>query len=123
MTRYGYARAGARMQKGDSMNRSTRGWRLGALAAFVVLVVGVIGAGAGQSARTGTERASASTLIDGTTDSVTNIDPAGQYDYGTFTLDVLTYQGLYGFPRGAKLQPVLATGCTASSNLKTWTCS
>src|SRR5205807_3753027 len=89
----------------------------------VVLVVGVIGAGAGQSARTGTERASASTLIDGTTDSVTNIDPAGQYDYGTFTLDVLTYQGLYGFPRGAKLQPVLATGCTASSNLKTWTCS
>src|SRR5581483_4629335 len=62
-------------------------------------------------------------IVDGTTDSVVNIDPANQYDYGSFTLDLPLFQGLYGFPNGAKLQPVLATCCKASANLKTWTCN
>ena len=31
--------------------------------------------------------AQASTLVDGTTDSVTNIDPANEYDFGSATLD------------------------------------
>src|SRR5438034_2436153 len=111
------------MEKGASMTRGTKRWRLGAFTAVVTIVVGVIGAGGGGAARSGSDSAAAATIVDGTTDSVTNIDPAGQYDFGTFTLDVLTYQGLYGFPRGAKLQPVLATGCKASGNLKTWTCT
>jgi peptide/nickel transport system substrate-binding protein len=85
--------------------------------------VGVIGVGIGGAARSGSNSASAAVIVDGTTDSVTNIDPAGQYDYGTFTVDLPIYEGLYGFPRGAKLRPVLATGCTASTNLKTWTCT
>jgi peptide/nickel transport system substrate-binding protein len=105
------------------MNRSRRGWRIGAIAALVVLVIGVIGAGVGGAAHSTSDRASASTLIDGTIDSVTNVDPAGNYDYGTFTLDLTIYQGLYGFPNGPTLRPVLATGCTASASLKTWTCT
>ena len=111
------------MTKGESMSRATRRWRLGALLAALVVVVGVIGVGIGGAARSGAESASAATIVDGTTDSITNIDPAGQYDYGTFTLDVLAYEGLYGFPNGSKLRPMLATGCTASTNLKTWTCT
>ena len=61
-------------------------------------------------------------IIDGTTGTVVNIDPANEYDYDSFTVDLLMYQGLYGFPDGAKLKPVLATGCSHSKNLKTWTC-
>jgi peptide/nickel transport system substrate-binding protein len=94
--------------------------RLAGLAVLVLLVVAaaaIIGTGVGRSARTAT------TLVDGTTDTVTNLDPAGEYDYGSFTLDVLIFQGLYGFPTSEKLQPVLATGCKSSANLKTWTCT
>jgi peptide/nickel transport system substrate-binding protein len=61
-------------------------------------------------------------IVDGTTGTVVNIDPANEYDYDSFTVDLNIFQGLYGFPTGATLKPVLATGCTHSSNLKTWTC-
>ena len=76
-------------------------------------------------ARVATYRAAAASgiIVDGTTDSITNIDPANEYDYGSFTLDLPLFQGLYGFPKGAKLRPVLATGCKHSRNQKTWTCS
>ena len=61
-------------------------------------------------------------IVDGTTGSVVNIDPANEYDYDSFTVDLNIFQGLYGFPHGATLAPVLATGCTHSADLKTWTC-
>ena len=61
-------------------------------------------------------------IIDGTTGTVVNIDPANQYDYDSFTADLNIFEGLYGFPHGAKLEPVLATGCSHSTDLKTWTC-
>ncbi len=61
-------------------------------------------------------------IIDGTTGTVVNIDPANEYDYDSFTVDLPIFQGLYGFPTGAKLKPVLATGCSHTKNLKTWTC-
>src|SRR6266550_2518705 len=67
--------------------------------------------------------AASGVIVDGTTDTVVNIDPANQYDYGSFTLDLPLFQGLYGFPNGAKLAPVLATGCAPSEDLKTWTCA
>ncbi len=97
-------------------------WRLaGALVLGLLAAVAIASA---ALARPGaTHSAKASVLVDGTTDSVTNIDPAGEYDYGTFTVDLLIFQGLYGFPHGAKLQPVLATGCKASRDLRTWTCT
>jgi peptide/nickel transport system substrate-binding protein len=97
-------------------------WRLSALAALVLLVLATVGASAGRSAFAGTDRVSASTLVDGTTDTVTNIDPAGEYDYGTFTIDNQIFDGLYHYLPGNKLAPALATGCEASANLKTWTC-
>jgi peptide/nickel transport system substrate-binding protein len=92
---------------------------LAGLAAIAVL------AGASLASSTSHRSAAASSssiIVDGTTDTVVNIDPANEYDYGSFTVDLLIFQGLYGFPNGAKLQPVLATGCKASANLKTWTC-
>jgi len=103
------------------MKRRGMSGRLSALAAFVLLVVATMGAGAGQSALGGASQGG--TIVDGTTDTVTNIDPAGEYDYGSFTVDLLIYEGLYGFPRGAKLAPVLATGCAPSKNLKAWRCN
>jgi peptide/nickel transport system substrate-binding protein len=97
-----------------------------ALIASVLASLAVVAVVAGQSlASAGSHhsaKASSSVIIDGTTDTVVNIDPANEYDYGSFTVDLLIFQGLYGFPNGAKLQPVLATGCKASTNLKTWTC-
>ncbi len=95
-------------------------WRkAAALGALGLLAAGAIAASAW--ARSG--HWTATTLIDGTTDSVTNIDPANEYDFGTFTLDLLIYQGLYGFPHGAKLEPVLATGCKPKGTNATWSCT
>ena len=96
-----------------------------ALIASMLASLAVVAVVAGQSlASAGSHHAAkaSSVIIDGTTDTVVNIDPANEYDYGSFTVDLLIFQGLYGFPNGAKLQPVLATGCKASANLKTWTC-
>jgi peptide/nickel transport system substrate-binding protein len=105
------------------MNRRLVSWRVGALAALVVVVVAVVGTGVGESAFSARTAASATTLVDGTTDTVTNIDPAGEYDYGSATLDYNIFQGLYEYAPGAKLTPTLATGCKASSNQRNWTCT
>ena len=103
--------------KGEYMKRF--GWRAAAVATSLALVAAAAIA-ASAWARGG--HSAASTLVSGTTDSVTNIDPANEYDYGTFTLDVLLFQGLYGYPRSAKLEPVLATGCVPKGTTKTWFC-
>ena len=102
-------------------------WSSRRVALVTAVVAGLTGvavlAGASLANSTTHRTASASSIIvDGTTDSVVDIDPANEYDYGSFTVDLPIFQGLYGFPDGAALQPVLATGCKASSNLKTWTC-
>jgi peptide/nickel transport system substrate-binding protein len=70
----------------------------------------------------GSGKANSKVIIDGTTGTVVNIDPANEYDYDSFTVDLPIYQGLYGFPSGAKLKPVLAKSCSHTKNLKTWTC-
>ena len=90
------------------MAKKRLGWRTAAVVAALALVAAAVVA-ASAWARGG--HATASTLVDGTTDSVTNIDPANEYDYGTFTLDLLLFQGLYGYPHGSTLEPVLATKC------------
>jgi peptide/nickel transport system substrate-binding protein len=100
--------------------RETR-WRLGALAGLVVLVVAALGAGAGQSALSGS--AQGGVLISGTTDSITNIDPAGNYDFGTATLGFNIFEHLYDARNGAKLVPSLATGCSAQESTRTWRCN
>ena len=96
-------------------------WRLGALATLALLVTVVVGASAGQSAL---DRASQSdTLVDGTTDSITNIDPAGAYDYGTATLEANVFEHLLDFRNGSKLEPSLATKCFSVGTLATWRCT
>ncbi|HJR95671.1 MAG TPA: ABC transporter substrate-binding protein [Gaiellaceae bacterium] len=104
------------------MKQRRMGWRVGALASLVALAVVALGAGAGQSAFGGADQSGV--LVAGTTDTVTNIDPAGNYDFGSFTVTNLIYQQLYGFPNGAKIQPVLATRCFAvGGNNRTWRCN
>jgi peptide/nickel transport system substrate-binding protein len=103
------------------MKRRGISWRLGALGAFVLLMVALAGAGAGQSALG--DAAQGGTIVSGTTDTVTNIDPAGNYDFGSATLDVNMFEHLLDFRNGAKLEPSLATGCKSVRNLKTWRCN
>ena len=104
------------------MNRRETRWRLGALAGLVVLAVAALGAGAGQSALSG--NAQARIIVSGTTDAITNLDPAGNYDYPSFAADILIYEHLLDFKNGARLQPSLATRCFAvSGNLRRWRCN
>jgi peptide/nickel transport system substrate-binding protein len=91
------------------------------LAGSAVAVMAVT-AGLAATAYGGSKSGNNKIIVDGTTDSVVNVDPANEYDYGSFTVDLPIFQGLYGFPSGAKLAPVLATGCSHTKNLKTWTC-
>src|SRR5579884_3138105 len=44
-------------------------------------------------------------LVDGTTETVTNIDPAGNYDYGTATVDYLIFNRLLAAGPGKNLAP------------------
>jgi peptide/nickel transport system substrate-binding protein len=103
------------------MKRRFRGWRLGALASLMALVVVALGAGAGYSALGGASQSGV--LVDGTTDSITNIDPAGAYDYGTFTLESNVFEHLLDFRNGPKLEPSLATKCSSVGTLTTWRCT
>src|SRR5579884_1881953 len=64
-------------------------------------------------------------LVDGTTETVTNIDPAGNYDYGTATVDYLIFNRLLAAGPGKNLAPhaELATKCYSVGNLATWACN
>ncbi len=108
-----------RKEKGELMSRIQRRWRLGALAGLVALVTAAIGAGAGQSA----PAAASGTIVAGTTDTVTNLDPAGNYDYGSATLGYNVYEHLYDARNGAKVVPSLATKCAPVKTVKTWRCN
>ncbi|MGB2875225.1 MAG: ABC transporter substrate-binding protein, partial [Gaiellaceae bacterium] len=106
------------------MNRNAR-WRLGALLAFVLVAVATLGAGAGQSARQQPTKQNASnTLVDGTTDTVVNIDPAASYDLGSQAVQYVIFQHLLeAGPGGLTPHPVLATKCGFKGNLKTYACT
>lgn len=95
--------------------------RVTALAAVALVALAVFGV---QSALSGSDAASKKdVLVSGTTDSVTNIDPAGNYDFGSFTVDANIYEHLLDPRHGAKLEPSLATGCKPVGSTKTWTCT
>jgi peptide/nickel transport system substrate-binding protein len=105
------------------MNRNAR-WRLGLALAFVVFGVVTLGAGAGLSARHTTNAAAAATLVDGTTDTVVNIDPAGNYDFGSGTVDYQIFQHLLeAGPGSLTPHPVLARKCGFKGNLRTFVCT
>ena len=104
------------------MNRRGFSLRTVVLAGLVLVGVVALGTGAALSSSGSTKRASASVLVDGTTDTVTNIDPAGEYDYGSFTASFPIFQGLLGYAPGAKVIPVLATKCSFKGT-KTYFCA
>jgi peptide/nickel transport system substrate-binding protein len=91
------------------------------MATLAVCVVVVAGAGVGQSALGGSSQAGV--LISGTTDSITNIDPAGNYDFGTATLGYNVFEHLYDARNSAKIVPSLATGCAPRGSTRTWRCT
>ncbi len=101
------------------MSRIERRWRLGVLAGLVAIVAASLGAGAGQSA----SGATSGTIVAGTTDTVTNLDPAGNYDYGSATLGYNVYEHLYDARNGARVVPSLATRCAPVGTVKTWRCA
>jgi peptide/nickel transport system substrate-binding protein len=104
------------------MKRRETRWRSGALAGLIVLVVAALGAGAGQSALSGS--AQSGIIVSGTTDAITNIDPAGAYDYPSFMAAINIYEHLLDFKNNARLQPSLATRCFAvNGNLRRWRCN
>jgi peptide/nickel transport system substrate-binding protein len=91
------------------------------MATLAVCVVVVAGAGVGQSALGGSSQSGV--LISGTTDSITNIDPAGNYDFGTATLGYNVFEHLYDARNSAKIVPSLATGCAPRGSTRTWRCT
>jgi len=108
------------------MNRSSM-WRLVAPAALVLLAAAALAAGCGgggNKSSGNTSGGGGGTLIDGTTDSVTNVDPAGNYDYGSATLDAPIFQHLLeSGPGTGAPHPVLATHCAFEGNsLTTYKC-
>src|SRR3954451_23043646 len=95
------------------------------LAALLALVLGVLAALGARAARPAADHKTAGGIIvNGTTDSVTNIDPAGNYDFGSGTLDYQIFQHLLeAGPRGLTPHPVLATKCGFQGHLKTFACT
>ena len=92
------------------------------LAALMVLLVAALGAGAGNSALGASSQSGI--IVSGTTDAITNLDPAGNYDYPSFMADINIYEHLLDFKTGTRLQPSLATRCFAvRGNLRTWRCN
>ena len=104
------------------MKQERKGWRFGTLAFVVMLSVAALGAGAGQSALTGSSQSAV--IVSGTTDAITNLDPAGTYDFPSFTADIMIYEHLLDFRNGTRLEPSLATRCSAvGGNLRRWRCN
>jgi peptide/nickel transport system substrate-binding protein len=99
-------------------------WRVGALLVVVVFSAAIAaGCGGGSSKSSKGGGGGGGTLVDGTTDSVTNIDPAGNYDYGSATVDALIFQHLLeAGPGNPKPHPVLATECKFEGGLTTYSC-
>jgi peptide/nickel transport system substrate-binding protein len=84
-----------------------------ATAAVATLALSACGAGRTDDAASGgsDDAASASILV-GTTDKVTAIDPAGSYDNGSFNIETQVFPFLMSFkPGGADLAPDAAESC------------
>ncbi|HEY7017182.1 MAG TPA: ABC transporter substrate-binding protein [Gaiellaceae bacterium] len=106
------------------MNRKL--WRIGGLLVVAVSVAAIAaGCGGSSSSKSGTTSGSTSggTIVDGTTDSVVNVDPAGNYDFGSATVDYQIFQHLLeAGPGNLTPHPVLATKCDFQGGLTTYEC-
>lgn len=86
--------------------------------AFLAVGVSACGGDKGNSASGGKNA-----VIVGTTDSVSSLDPAGAYDYGSWEVIDSVFQKMMRFPTGAtKAEPDAAKSC-AFTDPKTYTCT
>lgn len=101
---------------------------LAAFAATVALTVAVSACASGNSQKSAQGSQSkiakdTSVLVDGTTDTVTQIDPAGNYEEGTYVVDNLIFEHLLELKPGGGVMPGLATKYTSNAKLTAWTCT
>jgi peptide/nickel transport system substrate-binding protein len=104
---------------------NTKLWRRGAGIAVVAVCAAALAAGCGGGGKSGSSGGGGGggTLVDGTTDSVTNVDPAGNYDFGSATVDYMIFQHLLeAGPGNLKPHAVLATKCDFQGGLTTYAC-
>ncbi|MDF9812271.1 ABC transporter substrate-binding protein [Streptomyces sp. SPB162] len=94
--------------------------RVVAAAAVAFLAVGVTACGGNKD---NSASGSKGAVIVGTIDSVSSLDPAGAYDYGSWEVIDSVYQKVMRFPTGGtKPEPDAAKSC-AFTDLKTYTCT
>ena len=82
-----------------------------------LLAVGVAAAvtltGCGRTPTTTPSGGSAQSIVVGTTDKLTTLDPAGSYDHGSLALEIQVYSFVYGFVPGQNApQPDAAQSCS-----------
>ena len=82
------------------------------------------GGDTGSTGSTGTTGASGGgTIIHGTTDTIVSLDPAGQYDFGSFQPSAQIYNTLLEVPAGGSTpEPALAESCDTDDSM-TYTCT
>jgi len=83
---------------------------------IVVVLVLLAAAGLGFAGGAGETQGASSTLVYGTTDKISDIDPANAYDFHTWEIFYNTMQGLVGYePGGSTIVPALATSWSANA--------
>jgi peptide/nickel transport system substrate-binding protein len=98
-------------------------WRVGAPLVVVVFAAALVAGCGGGGSSSKSSSSGGGTLVDGTTDSVVNVDPAGNYDFGSATVDYQVFQHLLeAGPGSLKPHPVLATKCSFQGGLTTFSC-
>jgi peptide/nickel transport system substrate-binding protein len=101
----------------------TRTTRLGlAVAAIAVTALTLAACGSGRTSTPAASKSGGSSIIVGTTDKVTTLDPAGSYDNGSFHVQTQVFSFLMSFePGGAVLAPDAAKSCSFTSDV-VYTC-
>jgi peptide/nickel transport system substrate-binding protein len=89
---------------------------LGASLAASALLLAACGGGGGGTTAGSSAGASGGTLVIGTTDKITSLDPAGSYDNGSFAVMNQVYPFLMNTPYGSPdVQPDIATSASFTS--------
>jgi peptide/nickel transport system substrate-binding protein len=95
------------------------------IAVFSLVAVGCGNNGSSEPGPAGSTGpgATGGTIIHGTTDSIVSLDPAGQYDLGSFQISAQVYNTLLETPpQGNTAEPALAESCEYGDPL-TYTCT
>ena len=96
--------------------RRARVLTLGASLAASALLLAACGGGGGTTTAGSSAGASGGTLVVGTTDKITSLDPAGAYDAGSFNVAIQVFPFLLNTPFGSPdVQPDIATSAEFTS--------